>query len=339
MAFEGIERRAATWVIPTEIWNHAVRKLWRGRPRSGKFCLLLELPDGTLVSADPRVGWKHPWFTEPRWAGKRWVATVKPGFINERDPVVPGGGRDESGQVVDGDLTDRADMTLNGFRSVPGEGDPIPPFFAVLGVVDLRPKLNTDELGGVTVSMPDIPPNPRALVAVDFYIAKARATYQGRAQEIDESGVTGVTVDYSVTFNTDQLDRVGSLPRLMQAPMYPAVKPPTLAERLTGQYQDAGEDRILVSTVFLLSPPGVLDGEPDARWTPFVRHSLFWNLSHEPRNIPPARDPQPIRLWTGLAFGLGDVIGNQILSGVNEYADVVLNAVNTTTNEGRFWTG
>jgi len=334
MTFQGI----VNWTIPVEIWNHAVRALWRARPRAGTYCLLLELPDGTLISADPASSWQHPWFTLPRWNGKEWTATIKPGFVNEWDPIVPGVPRSKK-DPEDSDLTDFPDIPLRAFRSVPAEGEPIPPFFAALGVRDLRDKIRITEIGG-TLEAPEIDAEtpPRALVAMDFYVATARATYESRAQEIDASGTSGVTVDYFVSFNTAQLEREGQRPRLMQAGKFPAVKPPTLAERLLGQYQDEGEDRVLISTVYLLSPPNKLNGPPDQSWTAFVQHNQFWNLSHAGRNLPPAKDPKPIRLFTGLIGGLGDLIGNQILSGINEYSDRVLNAVNTTTNEGRYWT-
>jgi hypothetical protein len=264
---------------------------------------------------------------------KRWEATVQPGFVGGMDPLVPGAG--EKG--ADADLVDGPAIPLRSFRAVPAEGERIPDFFAALGVRAPENPVSLNELGGVTIDTTtreteDLP--PRALRAVDLYLALARATYRGVATEIDATGASGVTVDYAVTFDTSRLDQVGTRPRLMQAGIFPAVRTPTLAERLLGLYQDEGEDRLLVSTVFLLSPPNQLESEPDETWTPYVRHNLFWNLHHAPRNVPPA---QPIRLFTGLLGGLGDLIGNQILSGINEYSDRVNNAVNTTSNEGRFW--
>lgn len=317
-----------SFVLPLEIWNHAARALWRSRPRSGTNCRLLELADGTMVSPDAGTQWRHPWFTSPRWNGKDWVATVAPGFVNEWDPLVPGYG----------DLIDGPEMVLSSFRSLPGEGDPLPAFFKALGVLDFFDGYTVSEFGVALKTPPTPTQPPRALVAMDFFVAVARATYQGQATEIDASGTSGVVVDYSVAFDTANLDRLGLRPRLLQAAKYPAVRVPTLAERLMGQYQDEGEDRILVSTVYLLSPPDQPNGPPDARWTPFVRHNLFWNLAHAARNIPPPKPAEPIRLFTGLLGGLGDLIANQTLSGINEYADTVNNAVNTTNNAGVFWT-
>lgn len=344
MNFRGI----VNWVIPVEIWNHAARALWRGRARAGTYSLLLELPDGTLVSADPAASWRHPWFTVPRWNGREWTATVHPGFVNQWDPTVPGVPARNSQRstlnaqpLPDADLSDDPEIPLRGFRSLPGEGDPVPPFFKALGVLEPDLGISVNSVGGVVIDTtpqeaPRLP--PRSLVAMDFYLAVARATYESRAQEIDASGTSGVTVDYSVSFNTDQLSRLGARARLMQAGKFPEVRRPTLTDRLLGLHQDEGEDRVLVSTIYLLSPPDRLGGPPDKTWTPFVRHHQFWNLSHAARNLPPATDPQPIRLFTGLVGGLGDLIANQILSGINEFSDRVLNAVNTTTNEGRFWT-
>jgi hypothetical protein len=178
----------------------------------------------------------------------------------------------------------------------------------------------------------------RPLVACDVWVSVARAAYRGEATVVDGSGVSGEVVDYAVTFETSQLDRVGSRPRLLTGPKMPEVRPPNFLERmLYGQYQDDGEDRILISTVYFLGMEGAVP-PVNRSWQPFVGHNCFWNLSHRAKNAVPRQPPAPVRIFTGLAGGWGDIIGNQMLSQLNELSDRVNNAANTTDNVGRYWT-
>lgn len=285
----------------------------------------------TIVSPAPEAFWQHPWYTTARWTGKQWTVSIKPGFVNEWDPVIEGIG--EKGADVD--LLDRPRIPVSAFRDVGYEDDPIPKFFLKLGV--RAPDSGISILGDVVRTTNDDSSLPRrSLRAVDCYLSVARASYQSRAEQIDASGTSAVVVDYSVTYNTSTLDRYGTRPRLRLAGKFPAVKPPTLAERLMGSFQDEGEDRLLISTVFFLSPPNEPDAPMGPRWTPYVQHNLFWNLQHRARNVAPAKDPEPIRLATGLP--LADLLGNAWLSTINDVSDRILNAVNNTTPEGKFWT-
>lgn len=324
--------------IPHRLWNQkVVGVLPDCIALPGMNCLIIVTPTGRIVTFTGGSGWQHPWYTQASWNGieERFEATVKVGFENGIDPIVPGAG--EAGADVD--LVDNPRLPLHAFRSIDGTDEAVPAFFKALGVREVKDDFAIEGDTIVPVDNTDasnLP--PRYLLACDFYLAKARATYQGRATEVDASGTSGVTVDYSVQYNTDNLDRVGARARLMQAAKYPAIKEPTLAERLLGTYTDEGEDRQLVSTIYFLSPPLVSAAVPDQQWTPIPAHTLFWSVDHAARNLPPAKPPQPIRLFTGLLGGLGDLIANQALSGINEYSARVLNAVNTTSNAGRFWT-
>lgn len=330
--------------IPYFTWNQqAVDKLAQGIALQGVNTLVTISPLGRILSVTGKGLWQHPWFTEPRWNASlvRWEVRINPtgSFVNGMDPSVPGVPRSET-DPSDSDLVDNPLIPVHAFRSVPSEGDPVPGFFKALGVQTPKSNLTISEVGGVVADESGdlgVPLPPRALMAVDFYIAVARATYESHATEVDATGASGVVVDYSVSYNTDRLAQIGSRPRFLQSPLFPAIRTPTLAERLLGTFQDEGEDRQLISTLYLLSPENELAGPPDGRWTPYVKHSVFWPLDHAARNIPPAKPPQPIRLFTGLLGGLGDIIGNQILSGSNEYSERVINAVNTTNNAGVFW--
>ena len=320
-----------------EPWNQAVRALRRSRPRAGRFCLLIERPDGTIVCSSSDHAWEHAWFTTPNWTGRGWEASVKPGFVNEWDPIVPGVPR-SSKDPRDAELIERPSMPLRAFRSIPDDGEPMLPFFKALGAVDLRDRFSLDGGGNVTITeKEETKMPPRLLLAADIYVAVARATYQAQVNPVDPSGGSGQIVDYTAVYNTDQLDRAGSRPRLLHASKFPAVISPSLLQRLSGNYQDEGEDRVLISTVYFLSPPNVLSGSPDGSWTPYVKHNQFWNLNHAGRNIPPVELPGPIRFFSGLAGGLGDIVVNQYLSLDQDLLDKVGTAVLNSDNAGRYW--
>lgn len=295
----------------------------------------------------PRNRYLHPWKTSARFNGtySRWEARVRSGFVNGLDPLCYGylPAADSGKEMRELELIDSPVIPITGFRTPGNEGDPIPGFFKQRGVQEAKDNIQVSDLGGVVIDLTpeeesDLP--PRQLRAMDFYIAVARATYQAVINPVDAAGASGLVVDYEVSYNTDRLDQAGGRARLMQTGKFEPVRQPTFAERLFGQYQDDGEDRVWISTIFLISPPNVLEGEPDATWTPYIQHNPqagFYNLRHEPRNVPPAKPSQPIRLYTGLAAGFGDIIANQMLSGVNELTRLVTNALNNTTNEGKFW--
>jgi hypothetical protein len=92
----------------------------------------------------------------------------------------------------------------------------------------------------------------------------------------------------------------------------------------------------LLATVFLLSPAH-FEGPVDGTWEPFVKHALFWNLSHAPR-VAKIADPKPIRLYTGLVGGMFDGLFNQLLAPSNEASGRLAAAVESRSQEGRFWT-
>ena len=285
---------------------------------------------GQILNISPEAGWHHPWFPTVRWSDGKWTVHIRPGFVNGQDPTVPG----------HGDLLTGPKIALS-FRSVPGEGDPLPPFFARLGVRNPLSQFSINAAGRIEVDATEraeagLP--PRLLAACDVWVSVARAAYRGVTTLVDASGTSGEVVDYSVTYDTSQLDRIGSRARLLVGPKMPPVQTPTIYDRLNGQFQDDGEDRLLISTIYFLSPPDATDPTPNQLWQPYPSNNAFWNLSHAARNDPPKKAPAPIRLFTGLAGGWGDIIGNQALSQLNELSDRVNNAVNATTNEGRFWT-
>lgn len=324
--------------LPATLWNRKyVEPLANCLVRPGTHTRVLYTARGQCVSLTAEALWRHPWFTYPRWNAqeRHWEATVNAGFVNGIDPLVPGAG--EKG--ADADLADDPVIPLRGFRSLPGEGDPVPPLFVAAGVRTKKDgAIGISDMGFVTIdSTPreeGLPP-PRALVAMDFYLSVARPTYQPHVAVVDASGTSGSITEYWATFDTSTLNLRGARARLMQAAKMPRKHTPTFYERLSGEYQDNGEDWQLVSTVYLLSPPDQLDGPPDGTWEAFVAHEIFWNLAHASRNLPPAQF-KPLR-FAGTGLWMADMIVGQWLALQKDIEQRVFAAANASDNAGKFW--
>lgn len=302
---------------------------------------VIETAEGQLlILIEDDNGYAHPWITKAHYAGGWKARVVVPGMVNGLDPRVPGVEvKDSDGTKREAVLTDSPEIPLNTFRTPGGEGDKILDVFLALGVREPKTdNISFDALGGVTIVDESQATNatpPRELRAVDFYIAKSRATFAAQVTLIDASGTSGVIVDYGVKYDTSTLDREGTRTRFMQTAKFQPVRKPTLAERLFGDFQDEGEDRLHICTVFLLSPPNST-GEPDASWTAYVQNHVFWHLKHHAPNEVPAKQPDPIRFHSGLAGGLGDLVINQYLALNNDLSAQISAAVNNTTPEGQF---
>jgi hypothetical protein len=299
----------------------------------GAYTTVVRTPTGQTLNIDPAAGWRHPWFvTVAGWSKKGLLIRMRPGFINGEAPTVTRLPSPVS-------LLDAPAILVgfNAWRPIDGTEEKIPKFFERLGVQSAAPAFQISE-GGVSVDTTEraskVP--PRTLVACDIWVAVARATYQAQVTVTDPTGLSGQIVDYEVGYDTRNLDRVGPAPRI-QLGRFVAVREPTFAERLMGLYTDEGEDRILISTIYLLSPEDRTDYDIAPDWQFFRANNCFWNLHHAARNVPPKANPPPIRIFTGLLGGIGDLIGNQLLAPLNELSDRIIGAANNTSNAGQFW--
>lgn len=137
-------------MILARSWNQLVSRIRAARPLVGLGVRVIDTASGALVSADPSIGFEHPWKLSVRWQEEEWRVFVRPGFVNGRDVTITM--RDDKGQsseiaLTDGDrpyltpgwrnpLASAGTMaTLSGnLVTLPGEG--YPPFFKQLGVRD-----------------------------------------------------------------------------------------------------------------------------------------------------------------------------------------------------------
>lgn len=304
----------------------------------------------------PDLPWPHPWTTRAAWNAEeeRWEARVRPGLVNGLDPMVPGVTvPDESYDpktmppskaMRPASLSDAPAIPLHGFRGgFEGISKAARIYFEARGAREIKEDKFAVSDTGVKALGTDTSGQPetyRGLAACDLYLAKSRPSLKGQVEIVDATGLTGQVAQYSATYDTFALDLHGTRARLQQAPVFPGNRTkPTALDIFAGNFTDDGEDRILVSTVWLLGPEipmGEKPGQPDGTWTAHPQHHLFWNAMYASRYEPPARPPAPIRLTTGLA--LADTLGNQMLAPMNDLAQRLMAAFLNRNPEGAFYT-
>ena len=324
-----------------------------------------------------RVWWndKLPGYAGAKERGK-WCVQIFPGFVNGIDPLAFGFGVDGTVGVQGKTVASRRQaigqataeaagfvgkptvnlqgawypllngphIALTALRDVPGEGENAPAYLAQMGVLEkVAPSGISINSASATIRVdPDKFFNGvqvgRPCVAVDLWLSVARASLTSDITVTNPLGFDGVQIDYSIGLDTSRVEQVGVRPRLQQG-TYEDQRPPTISERLRGVWNDPQEDIHPLATLYFVGPTKA-EGPPTEAWLPFFKYNLFWNLAHAPRNRIPPRKPPPITLLVPPSLGAGLLvpIANQVFSGLNQYSDLVWNALNNTTNEGKFWT-
>ncbi len=323
----------------------------------------------------------HAWETGVLFKDGAWHFSVAPGFVNGIDPRVPRAeeavrataknGTDQainprytpSGRLIEGaeiGLLEQPVIKIEdrdvGDPRVPylREGDDdftyeiIPPFFYAMGLrKELKIDVDINNFDSLNINMDDVLNygSGPSIVKCDIWLAMARATTK---LSVDMPGnlVTGQLVDYSVGYDTTRLASVGSRARLLFGPRLPEdPPPPTFEERLAGSFGDIGEDKLLVSTIYWLSPATggasfteEKDGIP--KWTPFIKHNLFYNLCYKQRNLIPRNVTTP-----GLDPFLAWFVGRYTfapaatMGAIEAEQNRILTALwNDTDGRGDFWT-
>lgn len=313
--------------------NQLVADLGRRTFAPGAGVRAVQTNGGTILSAETGVVYQHPWFTSARWdaAQGAWCVQVNPGLVNGIDPT-----------FQDVPLLDLPEIPVQSFRPVGGErgdtSEAVPAFFRAQGVATAQAQVAATTQGDLINRTGEArPDNERQLRAVDIVLAIARPAVVSVVVITDASGTSGSQVLYGYGLDTRRVDQVGTRPVLRAEYKYTPPTKPTLMDRLIGAYQEPQEDTLLISTLYLLSGPGATaDDQPDNLWQPYARHSVFWNLCHASRNEAPDQPSEAITLFTGL--GIGDSLFNTLLSTINDWSARVQNALDTSTQEGRFFT-
>jgi len=75
-------------MILARSWNQLVSRVRAARPLCGLGVRVIDTASGALLSADPSIGFEHPWKLSVRWQDERWCVFVRPGFVNGRDVTI-----------------------------------------------------------------------------------------------------------------------------------------------------------------------------------------------------------------------------------------------------------
>lgn len=324
--------------------------------------------DGHAISEKQRTPLRHPWFTLPRWHatrdGGQWTATVQPGFVNAYtpafratmaqhealgnsvynyltgNPLFPAALLGQSAAVqaiapVDIPLYLAPVIPLT-FRAVGFDGDsrfPVPQFFQNLGV-GLAPALPTGDPSEPQPPAAAPPQHLRLLRACDVWLHQPRL---GLTSDVQLNPAGLITGDPTViqTLGVKSPAPEDAL-RVLAGDMIPDTQS---IDPLSADYVEPTFDELLISTVFLLSPPGTATGsDPDGTWQPFVRHNLFENLSwqHAEFHAPDVQITNVV--IPPLAFGVASLVINSFGSAINQAAQNAANILKAASLAGSFWT-
>lgn len=340
----------------------AIHQLQPGRGTTTREAL-----GGVAVSARTGAGsrWRHPWTISPSWqpGTRRWVAVVKPGFVNGEAPIVrtttgeqADNGRDFGINPLTGEKYFSAAIFTEGtteretsrridipiylspalnlsFRPLGFDGPPIgnqvPEFFRDRGVAD-APEFDFDlGVSGDTTRPKDL----RLLRACDLVLHQPRLalTSQVTLAPGPATGISNVT---------QTLGLRSAAPGDTLSIFAGNFAPPNASfDPLTFDYDEANYDELLIGTVFLLSPPGLaLGAEPDGTWQPFVRHALFWNLNYQPGFLRPLATDPGIPFIPPLAAGAAQLVINFLTASLNDATQQALNILQSHTMAGTWWT-
>lgn len=352
-------------VYPSGKWNEFAALVRRAWPFPGRGARLAYRSGKVVLEAAAAASFAHPWQVSCVWenytdaAGKprgEWRAFIRPGFVNGRDgflempeewPEKP----DRGGATRPVALTDDPApyLVLDDWRNplepasvsatlggdiVFAKGEGYPKFFERLGVRPASP-------GGKFPDAEIDPERTREIRAMDIVLTKPRL---GSALDVTLLNVfaDSQTHQLGATFqNAYWLAQEGRT-KLAAFSKHRPLGDQTIASPFLGLPMNAGDpqfDQLKIATVYVVSPPEAgADAEPDQTWSAFPKHDVFWNLSHATRFIPPAAPLPPIRLVTGLAFGILDTLAAAMLAPINSAFNEVHAFLNQADMRGKFWT-
>jgi hypothetical protein len=333
---------------------------------------------GQTVAAGRRGGgWRHPWFTQALWLPKRktWAVFVLAGFVNGVAPVVRVSAADVReargaffGQLVDArsgaaEIAQLAELAIgsdevvgsravfdvplyenppifvNGWRTVGygGEGR-VPLFFQDRGV-NQPPGTPADQVA---------PPPPRGnhrLAACDVWLQQPRVALTSSLEINPVGAVAGTTL---VQQTLAQREPAGAQRLRIQTGQFEEIAGNLLnfrgAGSLLADYEEKDYDQVKVATVWMVSPPDTPESaSPDATWTPYVEHALFWNLSWSQPLLREAVFSSDIfapllGTLSLLGGGSGFLWASSVTAGINDAVQGAYNVLAATSLAGSFWT-
>jgi hypothetical protein len=340
---------------------------------------------GDTLARLPGGNWKHPWFTRPSWssAAGGWVATVKAGNVNgiapafratieqqqqignpwEINPLT--GKQFFSASVFDNSTSPASTKTVDvplylnpqiplSFYAIGWDGDAnraVPQFFLNLGAANTPPQPSIDDLlsGNADISnVPQPPPNLRLLRACDIWVHQPRVALTSSVAQNLAGLLTGQpsiiqTLGVRLPSPSDRL-------QILAGEFAPADNGAQI-DPLSSDFEEPNFDEILVSQVYLLSPPNTAPGSaPDATWTPYVRHAQggqcgFWNLMWAQPSLTFAQTAATnaasvgnvASAVSGLGLGVGTLIISSFESQLSNAEQQALNILEAASLAGTFW--
>ncbi|MBU6170595.1 MAG: hypothetical protein KGQ87_03760 [Verrucomicrobia bacterium] len=349
-------------LIRHESWNSLVDTISR------------RLPLRFEVGPNPRK-WSHPWKISPFWeAGDeekgtkgQWLFKIKPGFVNGVEVTVPTRVKHtaertitrlseakedikDPERMVDAFLTEWPRVEIGPTRVI-GTGadpsgtssggniklsyEPVPKFFADLGVTSANTQISGNINSGITfIDGQEDAKKARRLRACDVSLWKDRPSAKF---EVDPGNIlAGIVGSIYITYS--HLGGMKKHPYLRVSSKFVPPPEPESPMALLEGITDPEYDLTKIATIFLVSQPGAEPAAPlDSSWTPYVEYNQFWNLAHSPQSIPDSTPIDPIRLTTGLAGGLADILISTLLAPLNAQLNNALQILKSRNMSGRFW--
>jgi len=259
-----------------------------------------------------------------------WAVAVTPGFVNGFDVLIA----DEHPLTAD----PVPFIPVRQFRDATDIGESYPAFFKKRGVQNPQsndPLVAAMMDGSMVAEVPlfEEQGGTRRILAADIVLHVDHAGIRTDTTFADP--VSGRLVIHSPVITTGP----HRYPYHINAvPNFEEPKYPDAVDRLLGMYDEPSYDVLHLGTLWLLSPPDEDSTKPGPDWEAYPQHLVFWNLGYAGINQFNHKQPEPLTLHTGLAFGMLDTIGNAMLAPLNDAYALAANALNETSMRGYFWT-
>ena len=234
---------------------------------------------------------------------------------------------------------------LNSWRAIGWDGaGRVPQFFLDRGVNRPSAAIRAASDGGQISGNDVMPPKGnRLLRACDIIVHQPRVGLTSQ-MTYGEPLATGDSVAQQILTVVPPADKdflkinIGTFDQALQNGMNYSG-----GTSLLNNYEEKTWDEILVSTVYVMSPPdAALDSEPDETWQAFVRHGLFWNLSWAQPDFHPPISTSPFGALVAIAAHLGSGAGsfavNYIAASIDDMNQAAVNLLTASSMAGSFWT-
>lgn len=278
-------------------------------------------------------GFRHPWDIIPRWNGKKkyWEIQIAPGYINAMEVLA----NDQPLSAEPWIPIENRQLRSIGYGSPGGlDAEPVPPYFRKLGVREADAVTRSEF--GLTTNLDgtlEDRAQARLLRAVDILVEQPRPRVETVIETDAVNGNAQLVASIATPVGAAAAPRI----RLRREAVDPEPLPGTIQSLLATGAVDDGLDRLRLATLYFLSPPGAVSGNPDGSWQAIPANEEFWDLSHDLTRdigvVPPFR----LSLGVPLAGGLAQSLVNDLLETINAADAAAAAFLSRARIEGRFW--